>query len=88
MIGKCLSYVLNNPYVSLDRSPSVARWLVCHWGGGGGGGGGANTQTAAPPPAHTHTNKHAACLSVRISYLVTGADARFWRGGGGFDMDN
>ena len=28
-----------------------------------------------PPPPHAHTHKHTCCLSVRISYLVTGADA-------------
>ena len=60
---------------------SVARWLVCHWGG-------KYTDCRPPPRTHTHTHKHTCYLSVKISYLVTGADAGFWRGGGGFDMAN
>ena len=37
---------------------SVARWLVCHWGG-------KYTDCRPPPPSptHTHTNTHAAFLS-------------------------
>ena len=60
--------------------------MVEQWRGGlSVTGGGANTQTAAAPPPlpHAHTHKHTCCLSVRISYIVTGADAGFWRGGGG-----
>ena len=41
-----------------------------------------------PLPPGTHTRKHTCCLSVRISYLVTGADAGFQREGGGFHMNN
>ena len=53
------------------RPLSVARWLVCHWGGGGGGGG-ANTLIAAPPPPPPHTHTH---NSVRISYTIIYAAA-------------
>ena len=40
-----------------------------------------------PPSPPPHTHKHTCCLCVRISYLVTGADAGFRRGGGGFHMN-
>ena len=44
-----------------DENCSVARWLVCHWGG-------KYTECRPPPPpppphAYTHTNTHAVFLS-------------------------
>ena len=61
---------------------AVARWLVCHWGG-------KYTDCRPPPPpphAHTHTNTHAAFLPEFLISLHAGADAGFWRGGGGLDL--